>query len=384
LKKLVTEKKIWRFDIKTSQYHLSKPVMIFICLLSLLIWLFATPKILGIISQLSADNVRIFHMVPAISLDDESILLGTLLVLAGVARILFGVIIGFADLIFYKKITGNSFDWKGMINISLVNVLLFVIGISLVVLTPLLDSFFVYYNSLLDNIPTLFNFSGPVALIIACFIGDFCFYWSHRLCHNMRILWNLGHIYHHRHENLTQFHFSEEPHIFFLRAGQGVALMLLPLLSKVFTLDLSNIGWFLLAIMIMDIWTDPSHSVVLYYIESKSKILKSLRWVLVTAGVHYTHHSRDPAHNKKTGCNFGARLTVCDRLFGTYVEPLDYIPETGLFGAKVDYCNNPVRYIGLPYLRFYKELKRNHVKHWLPILFASTSYAPPNKAKMSH
>src|SRR5690606_19444707 len=112
---------------------------------------------------------------------------------------------------------------------------------------------------------------------------------------------------------------------------------------------------------------------------NRFKLMRWLRYVFVTAAVHYTHHSKEVAHNKKTGCNFAARFTFWDRLFGTYVEPSEKLPETGLFGNKVDYCNNPIRFILLPYYRFYLELKRNKLIYWPRILFGTTSYAPPNK-----
>lgn len=375
-------KKIWGYDIKNRNHELNKAAAWSICILGLVLWLLATPKIALIFNPIFSGQVRPFHMVESISIEQN--LLGILLVAASIGRVLFGIVAGILDITLHRRITGQPFDWKGMINISLSNSLIFLVSFIFIIFTPILGSALSFYATVLESMPTLVTLNGVVAVIVACLIGDFCFYWSHRLCHNNRFLWNLGHIYHHRHENLTQLHFGSEPHAFFLKASEGFALLLLPLLASLFTGDMTTAGWTLLAIIIIDTWVDPSHSPALYRFESKSKILKSFRWILVTVPVHYTHHSKEPSHNKKTGCNFGARFSIWDRMFGTYVEPPDRIPETGLFGKTVDYCNNPVRFIFLPYLRLYLELKSNKVKHWIPILFGSTYYSPPNRVNLSH
>nr|WP_274602045.1 sterol desaturase family protein [Pseudoalteromonas sp. S16_S37] len=247
-----------------------------------------------------------------------------------------------------------------------------------------LTDFFVLYDSLLQSVPTLINCNGALAFLLAALIGDFCFYWAHRIMHNVRIFWNLGHIYHHRNENLTQLTHGVEPRFFLLNAQGISSLLFLPIIAKLFTNDFSDAGYFLVPMALINLWVDPSHSVALYALENKFKPLRLMRLVFMTTGVHYTHHSKDPAHNKRTGFNFGARLTLWDRLFGTYVEPADYIPESGLFCSKTDYCLNPVRFLLLPYIRFIDEFRLNSIKYWPKILFGSVFWSPPKKSKLSH
>lgn len=43
-----------------------------------------------------------------------------------------------------------------------------------------------------------------------------------------------------------------------------------------------------------------------------------LEWVFVTPRYHHIHHSKSPEHH---GANLASRLTVWDRIFGTYVDP---------------------------------------------------------------
>ncbi|WP_188152123.1 sterol desaturase family protein [Teredinibacter waterburyi] len=376
--------KIWSFDLKKSDAKFGRYLVYSAIGISFIFWLLGTVKIQHIGDSISSSSILIFHMVPEIPFDNISPNLVGALILLSFLRVISGFAIGMLDIKYFSKMTGKPFDWKGMVNISCSNILIYIFALSFFLLTPVSTNFLGYYHSFVEQIPTLLNVNGAIAVVAACIIGDLCFYWSHRLTHNVRILWNLGHINHHRHENLTQFHFAAEPDTLFLRASNIAYLLILPIISKLFTTDMSAVGWSLVVMMILDIITDPSHSPFLYYLENKYKWLRLLRKVFVTASVHYTHHSREVTHNKKTGCNFAARFTFWDRIFGTYVEPSEHLPETGLFGKHTDYCNNPVRFLLLPYYRFYLELKRNKLRYWLPILFATTRYAPPNKARISH
>lgn len=379
-----TIKKIWNFNFteemltKNNYYFYGATISAFI------IWMFSTPKVEFFFDPIVNNAVHIFHMAPQINLSNESIYVAKLLLGLAIFRFIFLIAVGIADIALHKQMTGNRFDWRGMVNISMANVMMWGFGFLFIAFTPFLNEFMAQYVELLKSVPKIADVNGPTAVILACLIGDFCFYWSHRLTHNMRLLWNLGHINHHRHQNLTQFHFAAEPDVFALKASNGMALLMLPLLSSFFTSDLAGVGWFLVVVLVIDIWIDPSHSPVLYRLEQKYKFLRLMRFIFVTVAVHYTHHSREPRHNKKTGCNFGARFTFWDRMFGTYVEPDEKLPDTGLFGNHVDYCYNPIRFLLLPYVRFYRELKFNEFKHWPKIIFGSVFYSPPVKAKMSH
>lgn len=160
--------------------------------------------------------------------------------------------------------------------------------------------------------------------------------------------------------------------------GRAFALLLMPVMTKLMSLDVTRSGWALIVILLFDAWTNPSHSITLYKLEIKYRALRWLRAVVVTPGVHYTHHAREKGFNKDFGCNFGARLTLWDRVFGTYAEPPGYIPKTGLYGEE-DYFRNPIKYVFHPFHRMYLELKHNDVSTWPRILFGKTTYHPPNR-----
>lgn len=333
---------------------------------------------LGLLEILRAKSMVIFYNVEAVVLAEVEPSLASWIIFAGIGRIVFGVVFGVADLIFYRRITGRPFDWEAMINISVVNVV-FLLTALLTFTNPAVERVLQKYTSLIDHVPTMANLNGGLALIVACLLADFCYYWSHRWSHKIRFFWNLGHVNHHRSRDLSQLTQAVDPQSYLLdvAGGKVFVLILLPVLTKLFSLDVRDSGWAFIVLLAIDAWTNPSHSVVLYHAENKLKVLRMFRSLLVTPAVHFTHHSREQAHNITDGCNFCARFTLWDRLFGTYVEPPPYIPETGLYGDESDYCRTPLRFIFHPYVRMFKELRQNEPRHWPAILFGPTSYEPP-------
>jgi sterol desaturase/sphingolipid hydroxylase (fatty acid hydroxylase superfamily) len=334
-----------------------------------------------------ASTVTVFYNVPDILLADVKTSLATQLVYLSIAKVLFIILVGIADIVFYRKVTGQRFDWNGMINFTIINAIF--LSLTLLPLTSPFASLITVYDNLVQRIPSIVQLDGWIALLIACTIGDFCYYWSHRWSHNIRFFWNLGHINHHRSQYLTQMTHAVDPQfgILDVAGGKAFVLVLLPLMARLFTTDIQGAGRALVGIMCVDILVDPSHSTALYYIESrlyksrKTRLLvKALRYLFVTTNIHFTHHSREKRHDIRNGCNFGARVTLWDRCFGTYCEPPLKPPKTGLYG-KPDYCGTPLRFIFSPWVRMTKELYRNKWRYWPKILFGPTSYTPPVEVK---
>lgn len=338
-------------------------------------------------TALDNSTVRVFYNVPDVSLADVGTSLATQLIYLSIAKVLFSILVGIADIVFYRKVTGQRFDWNGMVNFTAINAIF--LSLALLPLTSPFASLITAYDNLVQQIPSIVQLDGWVALLIACAIGDFCYYWSHRWSHNIRFFWNLGHINHHRSQYLTQMTHAVDPQfaIWDVAGGKAFVLVLLPLMTRLFTTDIQGAGRALVAIMCVDILVDPSHSTALYYLESslyKSRktrpFVKALRYVFVTTNIHFTHHSREERHDIRNGCNFGARVTLWDRCFGTYCDPPLKPPKTGLYG-KPDYCGTPLRFIISPWVLMAKELYRNKWRYWSKILFGPTSYTPPVEVK---
>lgn len=373
---------LWDKDIRLGRTRTHLVVLAVLSAAAVLTELSFHHKAADLLDLLRAKSMLIFYNVEEMALTDVGASITSWIIVAGVARVVFGVLVALADMIFYKKITGKPFDWEGMVNVAVVNVV-FLLTALLTFMNPAIQGLMRRYQDLIQSVPTLINLHGALALIVAGLIGDFCYYWSHRLSHKIRFFWNLGHINHHRTQNLSQLTQSVDPQSYLLdtAGGKVFVLVLLPVITKLFSLDMRGAGWAFIVFIAIDAWTNPSHSVVLVYAEMRFRFLRLFRSLLVTPGVHYTHHSREQAHNISDGSNFGARFVFWDKLFGTYVEPPPYIPETGLYGDNVDYCRTPMRYVFAPYVTMFKELWHNKPRHWPAIVFGPTSYQPPYRCK---
>ena len=155
-------------------------------------------------------------------------------------------------------------------------------------------------------------------------IGDFCFYWAHRLMHT-NILWRV-HKWHH------------SPTYMYWLAGCRATIM------HAFLLMICFVVWAPILY--------PSHwwvytAIGIYSVLHNDWVHLNLRcrvrwleWFIVMPRWHHIHHSSNPDHS----CvNLGLAFTFWDRLFGTYVDPDTLEPKEIAFGIgeKV----NPVRLI---------------------------------------
>ncbi len=372
---------LWYSDINLKWTGKNRITFLALFTFAMGLWLLTHGGVQYINSYFSAEKLRVFYGVAEVPKSGLAAPIAYVLILSCMARVVFETGIGIADLVFYKKIRGRDFDYESMFNVAIVN-FVFTFTLLTTFSNPSVEQWLTHYDRLIAQVPTLIDLSGPVALVVACLIADLCFYWSHRLCHNIRFFWNVGHVNHHRNRNLTQLTFSIDPHSHFVNAngGQVFALLMLPALMKLFSLDILDAGWAFLILAFFDILTGPSHSITLYYLELRFRSMRALRYIFVTAGVHTVHHSKEARHDIAGGCNFAARFTIWDRVFGTYAEPPPYIPESGLFSDDTDFCINPIRYIFHPPLRMLKELRLNKLSTWPKIVFGKTSYEPPVKA----
>ena len=385
-KSIIRLAKLWLWE-KDLNIKRGSCFLVIIAGIAISVWMYGHQGGHRIPTAWDNSNLTVFANVPDVSLTGIGTSLATQLIYLSIAKVLFGIIVGIADIIFYQKVTGQRFDWNSMINFTTINALF--LSLSLLPLTSPFAGLITAYDNLVQRMPSIVQVDGWVALLIACAIGDFCFYWSHRWSHNIRFFWNLGHINHHRSQYLTQMTHAVDPQfaIWDVAGGKAFVLVLLPLMSRLFTTDIQGAGLALVAIMCIDILVNPSHSTALYYLESrlyksrKTRLLvKVFRYFFVTTNIHFTHHSREKRHDIRNGCNFGARVTLWDRCFGTYCEPPLKPPKTGLYGQP-DYCGTPLRFIFSPWVRMAKELYRNKWRYWPKILFGSASYTPPVKVE---
>ena len=144
-----------------------------------------------------------------------------------------------------------------------------------------------------------------VAFLLNFVLVDYLYYWNHRLLHGRR-LW-ATHAVHHTAEHLDLFVTS--------RNTVWTSLLIVYVWVNAFLIYLlSEPAPFILSAAItasLDLWRHTS-----FGFDPMSPVSRALALVLITPNEHAWHHSRDRA-----GKNFGANLSLWDRLHGTYCRP---------------------------------------------------------------
>ncbi|WHI44918.1 sterol desaturase family protein [Microbulbifer sp. JMSA004] len=198
-------------------------------------------------------------------------------------------------------------------------------------------------------------------LALAVLAYDFCYYWKHRICHEVNIFW-AEHLVHHQSED---FNLSTA-----LRQSSGGLQ-----LDWIFYLPLLLIGLpaeiVIVAGAIDLIYQFWAHT-------QKIPKIRWLEWFVVTPSNHRVHHAQNPIYVDK---NYGGILIVWDRLFGTYQPEIE--GEPCLYGVR-----KPLNTFD-PVAANLQHLKRMAVDAWytkswwekLTLWFRPTGYRPADVEK---
>ncbi len=163
---------------------------------------------------------------------------------------------------------------------------------------------------------------GPIvsvsAMIIApLLVHDLWFYWSHRLEHQMKPLWEFHSLHHSdRQMNCTT---SSRDHFLQNSWRSFFSIFTLGLLIDV---DFKSAGEMaMLSTLLGSVLSMFYHSAIRIEVPWLDK-------VIITPQVHRIHHSTEPEHYNK---NFGDFFPYMDMIFGTYEAPKrGEFPATGL------------------------------------------------------
>ncbi len=376
---------LYHFDIYEASSKL-RPVHIRLAILlslalpptGLLIFFFASDSLLSDHTY-SFTN---FASSPRVALEGSQ----TLLMLM-IGMVLFHQLLNAAlapiDLWVRSKHENKPIAWEDCFVFSLASGLIGATGIVLIN-TPLAN----WLVELTDHLLTLFNTLEPITTIpfvylvlLVYVLDDVFFYIGHRLAHNVRVIWKLGHMQHHRPPRLTSATSCADYPLFFLDGGGGSFVsnilgkaVFFKLFSEVNAEQALSAALIIASLRIIN--HSVSHSYAAYLLFSKNKYLAWLENFFVTGRIHYTHHSKWPEHNVASGCNFAAQFVWLDKLMGTYAKPSHAIPETGLF-HETRPPGNPIKVALDQWIKLGRELYFNSPKYWLKILFGDPSYEPP-------
>jgi sterol desaturase/sphingolipid hydroxylase (fatty acid hydroxylase superfamily) len=187
-----------------------------------------------------------------------------------------------------------------------------------------------YARAHMGVLPVLPIANAVLVIVIFYVVSDFFYYWFHRFCHTVPVLWSF-HRYHHSASSMTLF------------SGDRVH----PLEAALFPL------WQFLPMLLLPVPVEYLMSTqVLFSIQGylKHSNIKSDwgllgRYVLISPGSHWIHHSVNEKHHNT---NFADQFMFWDILFGTACyDPPEKIGLLDDSGTKP-----PLRYIVDVYVDF--------------------------------
>jgi len=190
---------------------------------------------------------------------------------------------------------------------------------------------------------------------------DFCYYWFHRLHHEVRFLW-AAHVNHHssQHYNLSTA----------LRQSWTT-----PFTSPLFYWPLPLIGFE--PVMVMS--AIALNTLYQFWIHTEAiDRLGPLEWIINTPSHHRVHHGANPEYLDR---NHAGMLIIWDRLFGTF-EPENAAPVYGLT-TNID-TFNPVRIALHEWIAMLRDASRpNPLSTRMGYLFAPPGWSPDGSTMTS-
>lgn len=167
-------------------------------------------------------------------------------------------------------------------------------------------------------------------LLVLVFVGDFSFYWVHRLFHRVPFLWKF-HAVHHSIEEMDwlahgRFHPIET-----------VIVMTVATVATRLSGVNAYLGYWYVAVSYLD-WV--LHSNVRFH----SRLLS---FFIATPEFHHWHHSSDPKQHNK---NFSVRFPILDLVFGTFYLPKEgENPFPAQYGISDDVPLNYLKHLAYPF-----------------------------------
>ena len=164
---------------------------------------------------------------------------------------------------------------------------------------------------------------------------DFLYYWEHRIEHRVRILWS----YHSIHHSSPIYNYTTALRVSFIDT----------FVTWIFYLPAILVGFHPYVVLIAIFFT------LTYQFWLHTEIIGKLGWfekIFMTPSQHRVHHGSDEIYLDK---NYGAVLSICDRMFGTFQEEI-HRPTYGL--TKPINTINPVKVHFMEYFNIFKDLRK--------------------------
>ena len=174
--------------------------------------------------------------------------------------------------------------------------------------------FVLQHLSLVDVDTAVFDLSARGLLLwtLAMLAFDFCYYWSHRMGHEISVMW-AAHAVHHQSEDYNLSTALRQTSTGFL-------------FTWIFYLPLFVFG------MPFEVFVTVNALNLIYQFWVHTQHVGKLGWldrVFVTPSNHRVHHAQNEVYIDR---NYGGILVLWDRIFGTFQEELDEEPV--VFGVR--------------------------------------------------
>ena len=195
-----------------------------------------------------------------------------------------------------------------------------------------------------------------VTWVIAFLFYDLCYYWMHRMSHEVKVLW-ASHVVHHQGE---EFNLSTA-----LRQTSSGWLWKWVFYIPMFMVGIPGEVFFTVAAinLLYQFWVHTEHI----------KTLGPLELIFITPSNHRIHHAQNPEY---IDANYGGVFIVWDRIFGTYIpERHDLKPIYGTVKPLRSW--NPI----WSNLEIYHQMIRDTIhtktlKNKIKVWFSSTRWRP--------
>ncbi|MEM6378572.1 MAG: sterol desaturase family protein [Bacteroidota bacterium] len=171
--------------------------------------------------------------------------------------------------------------------------------------------------------------------LLCLILVDFIYYWEHVIEHKVRILWS----YHSIHHSSPIYNYTTAMRVSFIDS----------LITWVFYLPLVIIGFHSYIVLLC------FFLVLSYQFWLHTEMIGKLGWfekIFMTPSQHRVHHGSDKMYLDK---NFGALLSIWDRIFGTFQEEV-HTPTYGL--TKPINTINPIKVHLVEYIGIFKDLRK--------------------------
>jgi sterol desaturase/sphingolipid hydroxylase (fatty acid hydroxylase superfamily) len=185
----------------------------------------------------------------------------------------------------------------------------------------LVGGLYVFYELTPLRVPVVW-WTLPIYFLV----GEFAFYWFHRLAHEIRLFW-ADHSIHH---SAQTYDFTVN-----LRFVPLQPLYRLPIWAPIVLLGFHPLILVLFAI------TAPSFQTFCHTTRI-GRFAPWFEWLFVTPSNHAVHHASNPLYIDK---NYGGLLMIWDHLFGTYQRLEEHTPP--VFGITHQLqTSNPLKVLG--------------------------------------